>query len=535
MAVVQISRIQIRRGRESSGTGLPQLAGGEFGWAVDTQSLYIGNGAVVEGAPAVGNTKIITEHDNIFSLLGTYEYGSGLIETGEISRVTRNLAARLDDRVSLRSFGAVGDGGDTTAQLQKALYELYLNSANKTNPQSRVILFIEPGLYVISSTVYIPPYVTLVGAGRDKTVFETPGGFNMFETISSNTTYTGVIGSTIPVKDPTLSYAESARGINISGMTLRATATSSLTNLLVLNSTRDSRITDVKFIGPRLTGAAADTAIYIKSKSDAVQSQFNRFTDCEFVGLGCAIKSNHSIHHNDIEFCTFDRLVTGIEFAVDPVVAQGYPNDNTIKGCYFEDIDRHGIIIALGTRNLTSQNKFGPKVGTEGGSEATAAWPIIKFGETGNISLDDHFDRTYNLSIKQEFIVSEPYVPDVEGPAFVDYGFTETVEVDGSSVPNVLFRVPAESTKTYYVEYVYNTTIEGRFFSRAGTLTMVINRENNIVTLSDEYDYVGNDTYEQTLKFSAALVQFGSNYTVQVRQQNPLDQGILTYRIKSRS
>jgi len=37
MAVVQISRIQVRRGQKNTGTGLPQLASGELAWAVDTQ------------------------------------------------------------------------------------------------------------------------------------------------------------------------------------------------------------------------------------------------------------------------------------------------------------------------------------------------------------------------------------------------------------------------------------------------------------------------------------------------------------------
>jgi len=54
MAVVQISRIQLRRGKRNEGSGLPQLASGELAWCVDTQELFIGNGAVSEGAPAVG-------------------------------------------------------------------------------------------------------------------------------------------------------------------------------------------------------------------------------------------------------------------------------------------------------------------------------------------------------------------------------------------------------------------------------------------------------------------------------------------------
>ena len=61
MAVVQISRIQIRRGQKNQGSGLPQLASGELGWAIDTRELYIGNGSVSEGSPAVGNTKVLMD------------------------------------------------------------------------------------------------------------------------------------------------------------------------------------------------------------------------------------------------------------------------------------------------------------------------------------------------------------------------------------------------------------------------------------------------------------------------------------------
>ena len=57
MPIVQISRIQHRRGKA---TDLPQLAAGELGWSVDDQKLYIGNGTVADGAPAVGNTEIMT-------------------------------------------------------------------------------------------------------------------------------------------------------------------------------------------------------------------------------------------------------------------------------------------------------------------------------------------------------------------------------------------------------------------------------------------------------------------------------------------
>ncbi len=58
MAVVQISRIQVRRGLQEN---LPTLSSGEFGWSVDERRLYIGNGTLAEGSPVTGVTEIITE------------------------------------------------------------------------------------------------------------------------------------------------------------------------------------------------------------------------------------------------------------------------------------------------------------------------------------------------------------------------------------------------------------------------------------------------------------------------------------------
>ena len=101
MAVVQISRIQVRRGKKGV-DNLPQLASGELGWAIDSQEFYVGNGSVSEGAPAVGNTKILTEHDNIFQLAGQYTYrGDSGITTGPSSTqpIQRSLQSRLDDHV----------------------------------------------------------------------------------------------------------------------------------------------------------------------------------------------------------------------------------------------------------------------------------------------------------------------------------------------------------------------------------------------------------------------------------------------------
>lgn len=181
MAVVQISKIQIRRGKKNTGTGLPQLASGELAWAVDAQELYIGNGSVGEGSPAVGNTKVLTEKDSILDLLEQYQYkASSTIQTGVIVPVKRTVLAKLDEgAVNAASFGISGTdvSADQTAAIQNALYSLYLPI--ESQPANRVTLEFDPGVYKITGTIYVPSNVRIVGSGRDRTVFNfVKGGIN---------------------------------------------------------------------------------------------------------------------------------------------------------------------------------------------------------------------------------------------------------------------------------------------------------------------------------------------------------------------
>ena len=62
MAIVQISRITNRKGLQEN---LPQLAGAELGWSIDSRRLYIGNGTLQEGAPVIGNTEVLTEFSEV--------------------------------------------------------------------------------------------------------------------------------------------------------------------------------------------------------------------------------------------------------------------------------------------------------------------------------------------------------------------------------------------------------------------------------------------------------------------------------------
>ena len=533
MAVVQISRIQIRRGRANEGTGIPQLASGEFGWAVDSQELFIGNGSVSEGAPYVGNTKILTEHDNFFELAETYQYRPGYIETGPLGRqVLRSLQDRLDDRVSIRAFGGTGDGADVTESLQKALFELYLRQDTETNPQSRVILHIEAGVYTISDTIYVPPYTTIVGAGIDKTVFRKTGNFNMFETVSGESLYTGQVNTAIMVIEPLITASDQGRNVFISDCTMQTTVNDGY--ILKLNSTKDSHFQRIKFVGPKTTTTVFDTAVYMQSKTELVATHHNKFVDCEFAGIGYAVASDYYVHHNEFESCSFSTLTGGFKFGEAQVVGQIGPFANTITKCDFEDVERHAIRFDVGSKNASIANHFGRSVGNNGGDASTALYSIIKFAEEDNISVDDEFARTYNLSIDQQYIVSQPYVTEVEGPVFTQMNYPLSVGVGTTNTPTLLFRLPANVTRSFDIDYVYTTDVTGRVFSRSGTLTVNVNRSNNSVAVSDNYDVTGSESIAESLEFTGSLILLESVWTCRVNYKNTLDSGNLRFTIKSK-
>jgi hypothetical protein len=171
MAIVQISRITQRKGLSEN---LPQLAGAEFGWVIDERRLFIGNGTIQEGAPAIGNTEILTQYSDIFAIAGLYTYkgeaGGYTVQTGPTAGdpVQRTLQSVLDEMASVKDFGATGDGEtDDTDAINRALYQMFCREAN---PQVRRSLFFPAGVYRITDSIKIPPYCKLYGEGGDSSI-----------------------------------------------------------------------------------------------------------------------------------------------------------------------------------------------------------------------------------------------------------------------------------------------------------------------------------------------------------------------------
>jgi len=512
VAVVSISKIQIRRGKKYSDTGLPQLASGELGWAIDSQELYIGNGSVAEGAPFVGNTKILTETDNIFNLVGTYTY----LENNNISgTVARSLQDRLDDRVSVRAFGMAGNGGDISDKLEQAIQSLYITPSVSLE-ESRITLYFEAGIYTISRPITLPSYVSFEGAGKDKTIIEYTGEETMFNTSIS----------------PSDSYSTQPRYISIKGMTFNFSTESSIFNL---NSVRDSVFEDLRFTS---TWRSTDNdnpmnkAINSTSLSQMVLTQRNLFRNIDFYGVSYGIFSNHNFQHNTIENCTFDDVYRAINLSANMQGYLGLPghefgaSDNTFNNNRFILVDAEGLVVKFGKRNNSIHNKF-YNVGNDGGTNETATYPAITFAESGNMSTDDFFERSVDMGTLVEGLGTE-FIPNVSGELSYKESFYNSIEIPQLVVPALIFRTGGGPRGTVIIRYHYRSTLYE--FTREGILTIAYNSisPTNRIAISDEYQCTGRTDIERNLQFNAVVANSG---TIEVNASN-IDQGNMVYTVE---
>lgn len=456
MAVVQISRIQVRRGRAQVGTGVPTLASGEFGWAVDTRELYIGNGSVSEGAPTVGNTRILTEFSDILGEAARYAYKREEINTGASGDIERTLQAKLDDFVSVKDFGAPGDGTIQREALQRAIDALYLG-ANKGLYESRVTLYMPAGEYKIDAPLYLPPYARIVGDGINATyILNNGSASNIFVTVNSDSTPGN------PELDASTTNSDNQpRNIHVSGMTLvdvtfgnQPASASALSahSTLVMNCAKDCVFEDVEFVGqfdpstdnPYHNGDINQglkdwTAIKMYAISSLISSNNNKFFNCTFRNYVSPVYSDYDVENNSWENCIFNNNWHGVVFGYEtnptfdvPGQFTG-PKNNKVRNSKFQDIWHEAFLVKEGVYNTSESNQY-IDVGNAGGGSATPTTSVIRFGykktetsnarydpkfHVGNRSIDDYFERTADLTVNPAYNTNA-YPPEVEGAKFLE-------------------------------------------------------------------------------------------------------------------
>lgn len=464
MAVTQISRIQVRRGKKLSPTGIPQLASGEIAWTVDSQELFIGNGSVAEGAPYVGNTKILTEHDNILALISSYRFAA---EDPSIPfSVSRPLQSKLDEYVSVADFGAIGDGiTDNVAAFNAAFVQLFQNS----NINYRRVLKIPNGVYLFTSDLKIPSNIVIEGDTREYTVLKP----------------TGIIKLSSPLTDDVDEFTINNRpeNISISNLTIEGSQ-------VRLSGGSNVSIENVKFIGnyeladPSEDPLTQTPTVYWINSDPVVSTTDLSFKDCLFINHELAIKC---VQTEEIETavifdnCKFAELDSGIVI----VGIENQINNWKILNSQFINIANYGIYSSNGSNTLVRDCYF-EKCGSN--LDGTPSSPSIYFGSfKNNLVIDCFTDRQQEYGITS--VDNTTYISEVYGADKVSFTGRNysPITVTDSFLPISIF---SAYSRYIFVEYTLRlTSLTVETDTRSGKLTITVDRENNIVNLTDNYTF----------------------------------------------
>ena len=212
------------------------------------------------------------------------------------------------------------------------------------------------------------------------------------------------------------------------------------------------------------------------------------------------------------------------------------PLNNTVSKSQFKDINRQGIWVKFGRGNKSISNSF-ESVGNNGGTESNAVYSVIKFETIENASHNDFFDRSKKLSTEAGFVGS-PYVPEIEGRVDNTNTYSLLINVGYTVSFTNSFRLPADTTKSYIVHYLYKSSFVNAV--RHGTLEITVNRNNNTTSLTDTYDYVGDPAYNTSLDFNVTLSDLNADANVdtvlvQTRDSILNDQATILFQVKTQS
>ena len=383
MAIVQISQITNRKGLAAD---LPQLAGAELGWSTDTRQLYIGNGTLEDGAPIIGNTEILTEFSDILNASSSYTYkgtaAGYMVQTGPTpsTPVKQTLQSWLDQYASVKDFGAVGDGTtDDTAAINRALNQLYCQTIQ--SPGIRRSLFFPAGVYVVSDTINIPSYATLVGEGANNSIIQMVNGN------TNGATYVGQTADNL--QNTGTSIITAPTNLTVANMAFQSLDPT--VSVFLVQSAKNCRFQNVSFIGGvanPTTDASGSHGVGYGYTASLIPNNIV-FEACAFSNTAWGQQSAETIKGIVVNNSSFNTLYQGVNLSA---ATTGFRITNNV----FNNIYAEGVIFDTNTNlNATGYNIF-YNVGnwnTTGTGTLTPHSSIINIQGNNNISIGDMFER----------------------------------------------------------------------------------------------------------------------------------------------
>lgn len=520
MAIIEIAKIQIRRGQQNI-TGEPTLSPGEFGWAQDTENLWIGK-RVNEGAPDDNNTRILTENDFTALIALTTASGNSYYQYEGIvpgtsgpfqDTIPRNIKSKLDDSVSFLDFYSINTSTSAHASLQNAVNALYLGNASTTTNATfaRQALRIPAGYYNIDQPVLIPPYTTIIGDGADKTILVSTQGLSVFQ-------FCGLDSSGAVVTIETGIYNAASQNVYIDGITFEysstlTTLTQSFSPLLKADAAEDSYIGNCKFKGLYTVGDSVNdnyAGIEIRSDGLAIISQDLIIENSTFDSLATGIMSSYDIADTLIVNNRFKDLKRGILHSVltgTVETASLGPMRSRITNNRFENILQEAFFVGdvYGTNILTNHvsafNTYRDIGLTSTGTFTTA---VINYKTLGNVSTGDYFDRYDEVRAdRNSYFSTSSWL--ISGSSYIDNEQVYKSSLVASSTTTFAilpFAYPTTKGRIDYNIAMTNFAREGYFIVNASNIT-----SGASALVTDSYNYTGDNPVTNNLGivFSANL------------------------------
>jgi len=401
MAIVSVSKIQHRRGLLEN---LPQLGSAEFGWAIDSRRLYIGNGTEEEGAPEIGNTEILTIYSDIMSLLDTYTYkgdrGGYTVSTGLVgSPIVRTFQDKIDDIVNVRDFGAKGDGvTDDTIAINRALFELFCRNANSA---VRRALYFSAGTYIVSDVVKIPSYATILGDGLESTIIkQTDMNFPCVKLADSLQQIDVNNGSGAGISSRYIDINNISFQLDRPALTVPDGSTVIETDVVMINKVDMVKFNRVGFIGYRNLDADIDD---LKDDKSGLKLNYTGaesvvrhviLENCEFKNLTYGVSADEDVSHVTINEAKFSHINTGISVGLNS--SSFYPKGFNVHHSSFDKIYDSAIRTLPSVLDVSSSFNIYRDVGNGlvGEGYGSPPFPVLDFGDVGCVSICDTFLRS---------------------------------------------------------------------------------------------------------------------------------------------
>lgn len=261
------------------------------------------------------------------SLVGYLPAGTGAVAT--------TVQAELRQRVSVKNFGAVGDGvNDDTAEIQAAI-----DSAVATNK----MLYIPAGTYQTTASLVIPNNLSIKGDGEAKSIVRATGNtYPVFiNKVADAATCKNVVLKGFRIENGTYSFLLTPTGTQADWV---------WEDLRLLNASLSGIRCTQMFLINTLNRVIFDSTL-IGINVAAANANLNTFRDCQFIELDDSAVRFSSGEANTFSGCRFEARNTAV-VGETTLILVGM-KATTFDGCYFEDVFRQ-ILTETSSSNTTS-------------------------------------------------------------------------------------------------------------------------------------------------------------------------------------